>query len=437
MHARITVTMKYIAHIIIACFLYLNTADAQIDHGAAHRYFTEVQQLLREDAGRLWGKPLEGPVLLVDRNSRLVVANYPDRMGMLMRSGNVYTGKLPDNMPLANTAVEWAGIMWAMILTPVPDDPYSRNSLLIHELWHRIQEEIGFPTTDPSNNHLDMRDGRIWMQLEMRALQNALSHTGDQRREALRDALLFRAKRHSLYPSAADEERLLENHEGLAEYTGITLAISSEEDRMRFAVRKLRQAEQLQSYTRSFAYHTVPAYGVLLDAVFSGWSRSFSHRSHLPDLVRNRYGIQLPFSITDEAQRRARVYDGEHIILTETERDRERQATLAGYRNRFLTGPRLVLPLVERRISFDPRTVTPLENHGRVYTTMEVSDIWGILNVTEGALMSEDWNYVYVDKPENTRGRRIEGSGYILELREGWHVVPGERGGDYTVRQME
>lgn len=428
--------MKPLLCILSVLYLFLHTSNAQIDHSAAQRYFTEVQQLVRSDAGRLWGKSLEGPILLVDRNSRMVVANYPDREGKLMRRGNVYTGRLPDNIPPANTAIEWAGVMWAMILTPLPEEPYSRNSLFIHELWHRIQDDVGFPATNPSNDHLDSRDGRIWLQLEMRALQQALNQTGNQRREALRDALVFRTQRHSIYPHAADQERQLENHEGLAEYTGLALAIPSEEDRKKFAIQKLQRAERLQSYTRSFAYHTTPAYGILLDAVSSGWTRSFAHLDHLSDIVKNRYGIQLPFSPADEAQIRTHLYDGERIIAAETERDRDRQQTLAEYRSRFITGPRLIIPLEERLISFDPRTVTPLNGRGRVYTTMELSDIWGILKVSEGAFLSDDWSTVIVGAPANIRGRRIEGNGYVLELKEGWHIVPGERRGDYTIRRV-
>jgi len=427
--------MQSIIFIVILCFFFLNTTNAQIDPSAAQRYFAEVQELLQRDGGRLWGKSIEGPILLVHRESRQVVASRADREGILTRRGNVYTGTLPEEIPIANTAVEWAGVKWAMIMTPVSDERYARNVLFIHELWHRVQEGIGFPPSNPSNNHLNAKEGRIWLQLEMRALQQALNNSGDQRREALRDALVFRAKRYSLYPRGEDEERQLENHEGLAEYTGIALAISSADDRRRFAIQKLRRAERLQSYTRAFAYHTTPAYGILLDEVASTWTRSFTHRENLPDVVKNRYGIRLPASPADEAHRRAEVYGGNTIIALERERDREQQKTLAEYRKRFITQPHLVLPLEGQRITFDPRAVTPLDDHGRVYTILNVSDVWGSLTVTRGALIPEDWSRVIVDLPDDRRGRKIETNGYVLELREGWEIIPGDRDGVYTVRR--
>jgi hypothetical protein len=52
---------------------------------------------------------------------------------------------------------------------PVPADTVLRRTLLIHELWHRVQADIGLPETGPSNAHLDTPDGRLWLQLEWRA----------------------------------------------------------------------------------------------------------------------------------------------------------------------------------------------------------------------------------------------------------------------------
>jgi hypothetical protein len=57
----------------------------------------------------------------------------------------------------------------------------------------------------------------------MRALAEALSHDGDGRRAAIRDALDFRARRRALFPGAAEEEDALERNEGMAEYTGLVL----------------------------------------------------------------------------------------------------------------------------------------------------------------------------------------------------------------------
>ena len=42
--------------------------------------------------------------------------------------------------------------------------------LLIHELFHRIQPQLGLLVPDLPSDHLDTLEGRYWMQLEWKAL---------------------------------------------------------------------------------------------------------------------------------------------------------------------------------------------------------------------------------------------------------------------------
>src|SRR5690348_18439307 len=72
----------------------VSRADAPtIDATLAHRYFEEAAQQCRADGGRLWGKSLCGPILLVEPASRRVVANQADGEGRLHAEGGVYVGR--------------------------------------------------------------------------------------------------------------------------------------------------------------------------------------------------------------------------------------------------------------------------------------------------------------------------------------------------------
>src|SRR5580765_9087138 len=84
-----------------------------------------------------------------------------------------------------------------------------RQQVMLHGLFHRIQPELGFwtGTDDGFNEHLDTLEGRVWMQLEWRALRRALASSGSDRAEAIADALAFRRARRRLFPGAADNER--------------------------------------------------------------------------------------------------------------------------------------------------------------------------------------------------------------------------------------
>lgn len=48
-------------------------------------------------------------MIFVDLQTRTVVANQADAESHLTKDGNVFIGKLPENMNIANTAIQWAG----------------------------------------------------------------------------------------------------------------------------------------------------------------------------------------------------------------------------------------------------------------------------------------------------------------------------------------
>src|SRR4029079_18945604 len=133
-------------------------------------------------------------------------------------------GKIPKKINPANTALDWAGVHWTMVMWPVADFRQARERLLLHECFHRLQEKLGLPARDAVNSHLDTLNGRIWIQMEWRALERALRQTGPARVAAIADALLFRAYRRSLFADAAGKENALELNEGLSEYTGVKLS---------------------------------------------------------------------------------------------------------------------------------------------------------------------------------------------------------------------
>ena len=68
----------------------------------------EADAICRRDNGALWGVSLRGPMLLVEPATRSVFANQPGGEKELKANGDVFAGKLPDQINVANTAVEWA-----------------------------------------------------------------------------------------------------------------------------------------------------------------------------------------------------------------------------------------------------------------------------------------------------------------------------------------
>src|SRR5258708_7760739 len=241
--------------------------EPAIDHALARQYFAEAKSISDKDNGALWTVSLCGPLLFVNPDTRDAVANQADLDEKLKPVDGVFAGKARHSLGVANTAVTWAGVEWTMVMWPPPQYKSPRMRLMLHECFHRVQKRIGLPPADPMNGHLDSLDGRIWLQMEWRALEHAFWQRGDERRRDIADALYFRNFRRSLFPAAAARENTLEMHEGMAEYTGMKLSTSSPEEFAVVAASALRSAPaRTQSYARSFAYTSGPAYGGLLDA---------------------------------------------------------------------------------------------------------------------------------------------------------------------------
>jgi hypothetical protein len=409
-----------------------------IDVSRARQYFGEARALAQKDAGKLWGQSLAGPLLFADRKSRQVVANQRDAEGLLQPDGDVFVGRLPDRQPIANTTVTWVGVKWTMVGWPPYEDATERGALLMHESWHRIQDQLGLPASGPANKHLDTMDGRLWVQLEWRALAAALSADGDRRRSAIEDALAFRAHRRGLFKTAAEEERSLEMHEGLAEYTGVRLCGLAERDLPAVVVRKLeRRPAEMPTFVRSFAYLSGPAYGLLLEAARPDWRKGLKPSDDFGQLLQQALVIDVAPQPANVLESRAGRYQGAKLRAAEQARDEQRKKLLTENRARFVEGPVLSVPLRQMQMSFDPNTLQPLGELGTVYPTIRISDVWGVLAVSKGALVWSDYSKVHVVAPSDPQSRSLAGDGWTLELKDGWKLESGKRKGDFVVTQSK
>ena len=229
-------------------------------------------------------------------------------------------------------------------------------------------------------------------------------------------------------------------NEGLAEYTGVRLGAQTEAQALDYARREIENAHQRPTFARSFAYISGPAYGLLLDATAADWRKGLNAQADLGALLAQAAKIKLPANLQTLAEQRADEYDGQALRAAEDERAAARQKQLAEYRAQLVKGPTLVLPLTERmRYSFDPNNVVPLDGAGTVYPTLRVTDEWGILEVSHGALMtraSRTVSKVYVSAPTDAETRPLKGDGWTLQLNDGWQLTPAERKGDFILQKM-
>jgi hypothetical protein len=406
-------------------------APAPIDIAQAKAAFAEAETVSNQEGGRLWGRKLYGGLFFVDPETRAVVANEPDPGGVLHAADGVYVGTLPADIIVSNAPTEWQGKRWTMLMWPtIPTDTIDRRITFAHELFHRIQPELGLMAQDSPNLQLDTPEGRLWLQLEWRALAAALIEQGPAQTQAIRDALAFRSHRHQLFAGSALTEASLEIAEGVPEYTG---AIAGEPDRNSARWRvigKLSDPDQSITFVRSFAYTSGPPYGLLLDQRLPGWRAHLSAQSDLSTLLAST----LPPHAAVSAEARAPLYGAAAISSSETERAQKAEATKARYRARLVEGPTLLLPGGRKfAFSFNPSTLISLGDANTVYPTFHATAEWGTLDVTDGVLVPTDFSRATVAAPMETQGPHLEGPGWKLDLAAGWSVVPGTRAGSYTV----
>jgi hypothetical protein len=405
-------------------------AEAQVQPDLAKRYFEEATKLCERDAGRLWGVSLCGPMVIFDQATGTRATSQPEP-----------DGPLPRFPAYADGPVSWGGSRWfAFPLRMLAQmDAAARQQNMLHGLFHRIQPELGFMEgmTDGFNEHLDTLEGRIWMQLEWRALRRAVESSGESRAsdraEAIADALAFRSERRRRFPGAAEHERRDEIREGLASYTGIAVWATSPADARRAAASDLAGGESQKSFVGNFEAASGPAYGVLLDDLLPGWRRQIRVTSDLGDLLAS--AINKP-PTTDVAVAAAR-YDGATLRTAEEARDRAQQVRVAELRQRFVDGPVLTMPAPGSSTS-DTTGSVGIPGVGTVFfRNFTLTARWGRLDANDGVLRAADGSTLSVPVTGPLEGTTLKGEGWSATLNSGWVVRPGARTGSFVIVQEQ
>jgi hypothetical protein len=393
-------------------------ARAQVDQARAQQYFAEADAACRKDSGKLWGVSLCGPMVFADAATGTIAGSQP-----------IPDGPRPPALGFANTAIEWGGVRWATyVWSMVPaDDPVARERMLLHELFHRVQPDLGLMVVGEPNDHLDTLDGRYWLQLEWRALARALGSSGEARVEAVRDALAFRAARRQAFPGAADRERVDELREGLAQYTGTVLSTRSVGAAAESAIAQLATYAGNPSFVRTFAYPSGAAYGLLLDGWAPGWTRRIKAADDLGDLL----AAAAEVAPSADANAAAAGYGGPELRAAEERRDEELRVRLAELRRRFVDGPVLIVPRGRGAVLMTTGA-TPIPGEGTVFFEYRVTAEWGSLE-SKGILQSSDGRTLRLPLPFAVDGATLTGEEWTVTLAPGWTVRPAARPGDFEL----
>ena len=266
------------------------------------------------------------------------------------------------------------------------------------------------------------------MRLEWRALARALGQSGEDRKRAVSDAAAFRLMRRSQFANAAENERVEEIREGLAQYTGTVATAASHPEAVASALEQLAAAERHETFLQQ-AYTTGVAYGILLDAASADWRRRVRSDSDLGQMLMAALDV-TPVANAVEASAR---YGGTELRAAEQTRAEQRRARGARAAEPLRRWSRCLLVPSGGGGTFNAVGATPIPGAGTVYVLpYRQKGEWGTLDATNGVLIGDDGTR-RLPGPVRIEGANVTGDGWTVTVAPGWTVRSGPRSGDYQI----
>ena len=411
-------TFYCLALVLVLCFS--STSCSQYKTNPMEKAapsFENLKKVSDADNGKLWGKTLYGPTMFVDVQTRNLVANQQNKENSFEQKGVLFFGHLPDDIIIANTAINYCGDNWTCVIWDGNRDQMTNTHLLIHESWHRIQDEIGLPACGSFNQHLDETEGELLLKLELGILKDLLQNDSKDLTEGLRDAMTVRKYRQTLFPNG--NENQFECHEGMAEYTAfklLPLDNDNEAIRKGLAAAAIMKGMDNGGFGNSFAYLTGPAYGLLLDELVPDWRNSVRSGQTIPDVISTV--IPIPDTVdTAEIDRISTSYNVADYLSKERIRLEARDKEDAALRARFSESKWLVIPNNNTHFGFDPNErLVAYDSIGVIYKTMQLKGDFGTIDVKNGIIRANDWSRFIIPYSEGHCDAEISlNSGYVIE----------------------
>ncbi len=421
--------------IIIAALIFLSSCNREkglewFSVQKAGEYFKSVEEICNKDDGSLWGENLYGPVMFVDNLNREIYSNVADTSGILKAREGIFTGVLPKERLITNNVIEFGGVRYAMVPLPETEDNYRITSRTVHSLFHCYQERHNLKPSTFNTRHLNDKNTRFYLKLEWKALTNAIGATGEARKQAIRDALIFRGARRELFPEAVADENKFENFEGLATFTYIKLCTEGVDELQVRILEYLDRIYKNTSYASGYGFVHGALYATLLNDMGFDFRQIKQSDFDLGKAACEAYGVTLPEICRDIAGSLAMNYDIQAIRTEESEREAMINDRTGKIIVTFFEKPAVTVTMESPNFSYEPEDINFLDSLGTLYERLRVSDNWGRLTVDDGgALLANDLRTLRISARDIEIDRNhISGAGWHLVLNDGWQAVTGENG---------
>jgi len=238
----------------------------------------------------MWGINLDQPCMVIDRNTKKIIANSQDKNSLLISEGYFYSSTYPENKPLGNSFTEYGCTVYAYVTFPFQFPESYLKAQLIHEMFHIVQDSLNLnpPQSLFNNAHLDESSARIYLRLEWAALEKAIYSKNDQQKAIhIKYALKFGKKRRLMFNDISEEENYFELNEGIPEYTGHMISSNTFKDYIKSIQTIAEMVKPLDSYATNFAYYSGCHYGGLLYSYDKEWNQYLQIFDDLGEKLRN------------------------------------------------------------------------------------------------------------------------------------------------------
>jgi hypothetical protein len=397
---------------------------AEEDRILIEKTFLLIENLCLQDNGQMWGIDLNLPCMVVDSKSRLIMANKPDRQGLLDQEGNIYIGIYPENKTIGSSITEFGGTTFAIVAYPFNFPESYLKVQMVHEIFHILQDTLGLkpPHSIYNNAHLDELNARICLRLEWEALEKAYeANNGDDRIEHISYALKFRNKRRSLYPDSEENENNMEIMEGIPEFTGHMITSRTFRDYTVSIGYLGNLIKPLESYAANFSYYSGSLYGGLLSAYDRNWTRELKSGNDLGDLLLSVSGISAIDTLIDRDFINAN-YDAAKIEQKEFQQWEKKEEQKLLYKRIFTEEPVLYITIRNWNMKLYPTDIMPLDSLGTLHKKIEIIDEWGKLTVNGGGCLINQDKVILPAKNISIQKNKVSAADWDLLLKDGWEV---------------
>ena len=363
-----------------------------------------AEMLNKQETKDLWNVSLNAPLIIINHMENKMYFTAIENGKVQPFKEEAWNNKIP----LANSVFEYEGKKYviivhaALMFSPCEE----RLNLLSHEIFHLHQNSLGIQNTMSANFYMDEIEGRALLQIEMKALQQALD--GDL--QSLHDALCIRAYRQSLYPH--NNEELYELNEGLAEYTGAKL---SKENLHQYVKSRLHY-DINAGYSNSFGYATGAAYAVILDGLYPKWKFDKDLGKGMTFLLKKS---NPQYTVTDDNLHLNKLLDKYHHdkILSEEKEAIKSFGDIATFEK--LLDPKTSKFRIANNgvnFSYNPNDRIIALNNAVLLRNITIMGEWGQIAVNSGIVRLNDWSAFYLLPPKEITANVVQGNDYEIRL---------------------